>query len=177
MTMKTSKVPSLSSAGISSKFPGCMTAIFLFCAHVLTGGEATSIPRPRALSGVVTTSEGTRPAYSRLSKKTLASPGVPKKANRTLLLFFWFVIIECDCFVSIENAVEVVHFVLEHVRQKARRAAGYFLSFFVVRAEHRFLRAGDDTPFAAHREAPLVFLFFRTRYFEKRGVDVDLVRH
>src|SRR3989344_4657546 len=149
MTTNTSKISSLSASGISSKSSGCMTGIFLFCAHVFTGGEVTSIPRPRALSGVVTTSDGTRPLVSRSSRKTQASSGVPKKANRISLLFFWFVIIECRRFVGIENAVEVVHFVLKDVSQESRCAAHHFLSLFVIRTQHRFLGAGHGTPFTA----------------------------
>src|SRR3989338_4271354 len=88
---------------------------------------------------------------------------------------YFGVIIERGCFVGVEDALEVVHLMLEDVRQKARRAARHFRTLFIVRTYHRLLRARHDAPFAAHRKAPFVFLFFRTRHLEDDGIDVDLV--
>src|SRR3989338_258464 len=113
-------------------------------AHFFTDVGVISIPRPRFLSGVETTSKGTRPPASRSPRKAAANSGVPKKANLTALLFFGFIIIERDCLVGIENAVEVVHFMLENVRQKARRTARHLRTLFVVRTQHRFLGTRYD---------------------------------
>src|SRR3990167_7917897 len=160
-----------SSTELASHSSGWSTAMFRFSAQSFTGGGVISIPRPCFLSGVVTTNDGTRPCFSRSSRKTAANYGVPKKAN---LVVFW-IIIERSRLIGIQDAVEMVHFVLEDVRQKARRAARYFLPFFIIRTQHRFLRARDDAPFAAHRETSLVLLLFRARHFQDDGIDVDLV--
>src|SRR3989338_6666501 len=160
-----------SSTELASHSSGWGTAMFRFSPPNFTGGGGISIPRPCFLSGVETTSEGTRPPASRSSRKTAANSGVPKKAN---LVVFW-IIIERSRLVGIQDAVEMVHFVLEDVRQKARCAARYFLPFFIIRTQHRFLRARYDAPFAAHLETSLVFFLFCARHFQNDGIDVDLV--
>src|SRR3989344_1006353 len=77
-----------------------MTGIFRFSAHSFTGGAASSNPRPFFLSGAVTIRAGTSPAFSSSSRKTLASRGVPKKTNRTLLLIAFIFLIHGGRFVS-----------------------------------------------------------------------------
>lgn len=85
------------------------------------------MPLPFDLSGVVTTSEGTSPSFRRSSRKTVASSGVPKNANLTCalresvmsLFRLGFVVIHFCRLVRVENAFEVIHFVLKHMRKKA----------------------------------------------------------
>lgn len=89
--------------------------MFRFLAQNFTGGDVISIPRPCFLSGVVTTNEGMRPAFSSSFKKTHASSGVPKNANRISLFFCGCVIIDLGCLVGVENALEVIRLVLKNV--------------------------------------------------------------
>src|SRR3989338_900612 len=159
----------------ASHSSGWSTSMERASAHFFTDGGVISIPRPCFLLGVETTSEGTRPPASRSSRKTAANSGVPKKANLRPLLFFGFVIIECRRLIRVENTVEMVHFMLEDVCQKARCTARHFRTLFVVRTQHRFLRARYDAPFPAHRKASFVLLLFCARHLKDDGIDVDLV--
>src|SRR3989338_8394011 len=116
MTTNTSYVSLPSSAANEAlSFSGCKTLMSLACAQHLTGEGVMTSPRPFAVSGVVTTSVGISPRSSRSSRKTAANAGVPKKTKLMLFFFIGFVIYVCG-FVGIEDAFEVVHFMLEDVR-------------------------------------------------------------
>src|SRR3989344_1528626 len=162
-------------ANESSSFSGCKTGIVLFSAHTFAGGGVRAMPLPFDVSGVVTTSEGTRPSFSRSSRKTVASSGVPKNTKRTSPFFFCCFIIQMRRFVRIENALEVVHFVLEDVCEKARSPAREARALFVVRGDGRFFCAAHRAPLAAYRKAALVFFLLCARHFREYGVDVNVV--
>src|SRR3989344_90046 len=179
-------------ANESSSFSGCKTAIFLFSAHTFTGGGVSAMPLPLDVSGGVTTREGTRPSFSRSSRKTAASSGVPKNTNRIDERLrksfmnmcdlvgrtsgcFGFFIINVGRLIRIENAFEVVHFVLEDVCEKARSPAREARALFVVCSDGRFLGAAHRAPLTAYRKAALVFLFFRARHLRECRIYVNLV--
>src|SRR3989344_5937572 len=172
-------------ANESSSFSGCKTGIFLFSAHIFTGGGVRAMPLPFDVSGVVTTSEGTRPSFSRSSRKTAASSGVPKNAKDSFGLLApsfeesifctLFFIINVGRLIRIENAFEMVHLVLEDVCEKAGSAACEARAFFVVCSDGRFFRAAHRAPLAAYRKAALVFFLLRTRHLRKYRIDIDLI--
>src|SRR3989338_268879 len=178
MTTNTSAAAARSaSASFSPNSSGCITEIPRVCAQSFTGGAETSMPRPRTVSGVVTTSDGTSPFVSSTLRKSHARAGVPKNTKRTSLMFFRFFVIHVCCLVGIKNAVEMVHLMLEHMRQKSRRSACELLAVLIVRLQHDLFRTRDDTPFAADGKTTLMLLLLGPRYFEKHGVDVHLVRN
>src|SRR3989344_884515 len=73
--------------------------------------------------------------------------------------------IYCSRFVRVENAFEMVHLMLKNVREEIRCAAREALSMFIICPNGRFLGARHSAPESPYRKAPLVLLFFRTRYF------------
>src|SRR3990167_3689093 len=58
--------------------------------------------------------------------------------------------IYCSRFVGVENAFEVVHFVLKNVRKKIGCAAEKTFSMLIVCADSRFLGARDGAPESAN---------------------------
>src|SRR3989344_7219743 len=90
------------------------------------------------------------------------------------LLFSRF-FINCSRFVGVENAFEVIHFVLENVRKKIRCAARESLSMFIICPNGRFLGARYCAPKSAYRKAPFVLFFFRAGYFRHLGIYIHLV--
>src|SRR3989338_6426165 len=160
-----------------SRRSGWRTRMFRAAAHIFTGGEVSAMPLPFGLSGVVTTSDGTSPSLSRSSRNTVASSGVPKNAKRVSLFFFTFFVIQLSCFVGVENALEMVDFVLEDVREETGCAAREALAMFVVCANGSFLGTWYGAPLAANRKAALVFFFLSARHLDELGIDVHLIRH
>src|SRR3989344_8719350 len=126
------------------------------------------MPRPWGASGAATMSSGTSPARSSSSKIPTAMREVPKSAKFTRpalavgqsSLFFSLFFIGLCGFVGIENALEMVHLVLEDVCKKTRGAACESCAFLVVGADGRFLGARDKTPETAKREASFVLFSF-----------------
>ena len=104
--------------------------------------------RACAESSPATMSEGMKPALASASSAAVASGAVPKSA-KVILFCFFAVVIEFFCFVGIENAIEVIHFMLEDMCKEPRRAARNLLTVFVVRTDRCFFGAGDDAPSAA----------------------------
>src|SRR3989344_1286085 len=176
MTMNTSTAAARSAAAASSSnFSGCSTEISRFKAHSFTSGAVSSNPRPFFLSGAVATSKGTSPAFSSSSRNVLASRGVPKKTKRRLLFIPFIFFIHGCCFVSVEDALKVIHFVLENVREKVRGTTREALSVFIISSNCRFLSARYCAPKSSYRKTPLVFFFFRTRYLCHLRIYIHLV--
>src|SRR3989344_2915360 len=176
MTMNTSAATARTAAAASSSnFSGCNTEISRFKAHSFTSDAASSNPRPFFLSGAVATSKGTSPAFSSSSRNVLASRGVPKKTKRRLLFIPFIFFIHGCCFVSVEDALKMIHFVLKNVRKKIGCAAREALSVFIIRSNSRFLGARDGAPESPYRKSSFVFFFFRTRYLCHLRIYIYLV--
>src|SRR3989338_4776681 len=139
-------------------------------AHSLTGGGVSERPRPFFSSGIVTTRDGVSPTEASSSKTVTASWGVPKKAKRSSLFFFLFVI-DMGRFVGVENALQVVQFMLEDMREESGSTAREEHPSLIVGANGRFFRARYRAPFAADRKTSLMFGAFCARYLQQLRID------